>query len=172
METGTEYQAEQIKENGVAKRRGYENEMTVTFDAISQNESFARVVIAAFITPLNPTLEEIADVKTAISEAVTNAIIHGYDSREGKVRMTCRITGNVLTVSVEDDGAGIADIEQAMMPLFTTRPEMDRSGMGFAFMEAFMDHLKVESTLGEGTCVQMMKKLGADPWIVQEGHGY
>ncbi len=153
---------------GVPDPRGYANEMTVIFDAVSQNESFARVAVAAFITPLNPTLEEVADVKTAVSEAVTNAVIHGYDGRGGKVRMHCRITGSVLTVSVEDDGAGIEDIERAMMPLFTTRPELDRSGMGFAFMEAFMDDLKVESAPGEGTRVRMMKKIGADPRIVQE----
>lgn len=141
---------------------GYEyvNEMSLTFDAVSLNESFARVVVAAFITPLNPTVEELADVKTAVSEAVTNAIIHGYDSRGGKIRMHCMVTGNLLSVRVEDDGAGIADIERAMMPLYTTRPELERSGMGFAFMEAFMDDLKVESRLGEGTKVSMMKRVG------------
>lgn len=141
-------------------RHEYVNEMSLTFDAVSLNESFARVVVAAFITPLNPTVEELADVKTAVSEAVTNAIIHGYDSRGGKIRMYCMVTGNLLSVRIEDDGAGIADIEQAMMPLYTTRPELERSGMGFAFMEAFMDDLKVESRLGEGTKVSMMKRVG------------
>ncbi len=167
IKTVAEYGAQPGEGMGKAQRRGYTNEMTVIFDAISQNESFARVAVAAFITPLNPTVEEVADVKTAISEAVTNAVIHGYDNKGGKIRMRCRITGNVLTVCVEDDGAGIADIEQAMMPLFTTRPELDRSGMGFAFMEAFMDDLKVESSPGEGTRIRMMKKLGVDPWLVQ-----
>lgn len=140
--------------------REYVNEMSLTFDAVSLNESFARVVVAAFITPLNPTVEELADVKTAVSEAVTNAIIHGYDSRGGKIRMYCVVTGNLLSVRVEDDGVGIADIEQAMMPLYTSRPELERSGMGFAFMEAFMDDLKVESRPGEGTKVSMMKRVG------------
>lgn len=140
--------------------REYVNEMSLTFDAVSLNESFARVVVAAFITPLNPTVEELADVKTAVSEAVTNAIIHGYDSRGGKIRMYCMVTGNLLSVRVEDDGVGIADIEQAMMPLYTSRPELERSGMGFAFMEAFMDDLKVESRPGEGTKVSMMKRVG------------
>lgn len=150
-------------------RREYVNEMTLEFDAVSLNESFARVVVASFITPLNPTVEELADVKTAVSEAVTNAIIHGYDSRGGKIRMHCLVTGELLTVSVEDQGAGIADIGQAMMPLFTTRPELDRSGMGFSFMEAFMDDLKVESRLGGGTRVCMMKKLGDASWTAQKG---
>lgn len=150
-------------------RREYVNEMSLEFDAVSLNESFARVVVAAFITPLNPTVEELADVKTAVSEAVTNAIIHGYESRGGKIKMHCLVTGNLLTVSVEDQGAGIADINQAMMPLFTTRPELERSGMGFAFMEAFMDDLKVESRLGEGTRVSMMKKLGDASGTAQKG---
>ncbi|MCM1102625.1 MAG: anti-sigma F factor [Clostridium sp.] len=141
-------------------RRGYVNEMSLEFDAVSLNESFARVVVAAFITPLNPTVEELADVKTAVSEAVTNAIIHGYDGRGGKINMHCLVTGNLLSVNIEDHGMGIADIGQAMMPLFTTKPELDRSGMGFSFMEAFMDDLKVESHVGEGTKVCMMKKLG------------
>lgn len=149
--------------------REYVNEMSLEFDAVSLNESFARVVVAAFITPLNPTVEELADVKTAVSEAVTNAIIHGYDSRGGKIRMYCMVTGNLLTVRVEDDGVGISDIGQAMMPLFTTRPELERSGMGFAFMEAFMDDLKVESRLGEGTRICMMKKLGDASWTTQKG---
>ena len=139
--------------------REYVNEMSLTFDAVSLNESFARVVVAAFVTPLNPTVEELADVKTAVSEAVTNAIIHGYDSRGGKIRMYCMVTGNLLSVRVEDDGVGIADIEQAMMPLYTSRPELERSGMGFAFMEAFMDRLEVISEPGCGTAVLMEKRL-------------
>ena len=153
----------------MSARHEYVNEMLLEFDAVSINESFARVVVAAFITPLNPTVEELADVKTAVSEAVTNAIIHGYDSRGGKIRLHCLVTGNLLRVRIEDDGAGIADIGQAMMPLFTTRPELERSGMGFAFMEAFMDDLKVESRLGEGTKVSMMKRLGDASWTAQKG---
>lgn len=169
QETAAGQECEQVcTRNGVRAQRQahagagreYVNEMSLTFDAVSLNESFARVVVAAFITPLNPTVEELADVKTAVSEAVTNAIIHGYDSRGGKIRMYCMVTGNLLSVRVEDDGVGIADIEQAMMPLYTSRPELERSGMGFAFMEAFMDDLKVESRPGEGTKVSMMKRVG------------
>ncbi len=148
--------------------QNYVNEVELQFDAVSQNESFARVAIAAFITPLNPTLEEVADVKTAVSEAVTNAIIHGYENRGGKIKMSCSITGDVLTVAIEDNGKGIANIEEAMMPLFTTKPELERSGMGFAFMEAFMDDLEVQSCPGDGTRVQMIKKIGCSPWIPQE----
>lgn len=143
------------------------NEMEIYFDAVSSNESFARVAVAAFMTSLNPTLEEIADVKTAVSEAVTNAIIHGYDAWEGtgKVRLRCVIDGDVIHIEIEDKGRGIADVEKAMEPLYTTKAEWDRSGMGFAFMEAFMDDLEVESTLGSGTFIRMKKKLGTSSWI-------
>lgn len=144
------------------------NEMTLEFDAVSENEGFARVAVAAFITPLNPTIEEVADVKTALSEAVTNAIIHGYEEKGGKVRVSCLLEGDRLTVEVKDSGRGIADVVQAMEPLFTTRPELERSGMGFAFMEAFMDELEVESLVGEGTCVRMKKKLGTESYLGDE----
>lgn len=133
------------------------NEMTLTFDSRSCNEGFARVAVAAFCTQLNPTLEEVADVKTALSEAITNAIIHGYDGKVHKIKVTCRIQGQCLYVDVEDKGKGIEDIEKAMEPMFTTKPELDRSGMGFAFMEAFMDDLQVISAPNEGTCVRMKK---------------
>lgn len=160
----------------INKRRIIKNEMKMEFDAISENESFARVAVAAFVTPLNPTLEEIADIKTAVSEAVTNAIIHGYDGenellhdeKEAKVIMRCSISDDVLSVEITDEGHGIENIEQAMEPLFTTKPEMDRSGMGFAFMEAFMDDLEVISQPGVGTTVLMKKKLGTTSWIRQE----
>lgn len=158
------------------------NEMEIYFDATARNESFARVAVAAFVTHLNPTLEELADVKTAVSEAVTNAIIHGYENLEGygrhgekpavqsaehagKVRLKCVLEGDVIHIEVEDTGKGIADLEQAMEPLFTTRPELDRSGMGFSFMEAFMDDLDVQSKPGSGTLVRMTKKLGTSAWI-------
>lgn len=157
------------------------NEMEIVFDAISRNEGFARVAVAAFVTHLNPTLEELADVKTAVSEAVTNAIIHGYENFEGcgihgerpalsakdygKVRLKCALEGDVVHIEVEDTGKGIADLEQAMEPLFTSKPELDRSGMGFSFMEAFMDDLEVQSEPGKGTLVRMMKKLGTSAWI-------
>ena len=131
------------------------NEMKIIFDSRSCNESFVRVSVAAFCTQLNPTLEEVADIKTAVSEAVTNAIIHGYDSQVKKVEITCRIEKRTLYVEVTDRGKGIADVAKAMEPLFTTRPELDRSGMGFAFMEAFMDDVQVESRPGEGTTVRM-----------------
>lgn len=141
------------------------NHMQLEFDARSENEGLARVAVASFITPLNPTLEEMADVKTAVSEAVTNAIIHGYEEKEGKVYIRCKLQGDLLEIEVEDKGKGIADIEQAMEPLFTTKPEKNRSGMGFAFMEAFMDDLEVESKPLEGTIVRMKKKLKSGAWI-------
>ena len=162
--------------------KSQKNEMEVSFDAVSQNESFARVAVAAFVTHLNPTLEELADVKTAVSEAVTNAIIHGYENFQGylrggegnsaecpvhpgKVYLKCCLEGDVLHIEVKDLGQGIENLDQAMEPLFTTRPELDRSGMGFAFMEAFMDDLEVESVRHQGTTVRMTKKIGSTAWI-------
>ena len=141
------------------------NHMQIEFDAVSENEQLARLAVAAFITPLNPTVEEMADVKTAISEAVTNAIIHGYEQEEGTVCIRCMLRGDLLEVEVEDQGKGIADIEQAMEPMYTTKPEADRSGMGFSFMEAFMDELEVSSIVGDGTIVSMKKKLGTISWL-------
>lgn len=146
-------------------RRKIKNWMQLEFRAVSENEQLARIAVASFITPLNPTLEEMADVKTAISEAVTNAIIHGYEEQEGTVYIRCRLDGDLLEVEVEDKGKGIMDIEQAMEPMFTTKPERDRSGMGFSFMEAFMDELEVTSIPGAGTTVVMKKKLGTDSWL-------
>ncbi len=135
------------------------NEITFVFDSYSENESLARTVVAAFITRLDPTLEELSDVKTAVSEAVTNAIIHGYDGKEGKIYIHSRIEGNAVWIEVRDEGVGIPDVAKAMEPLYTTKPEMERSGMGFAFMEAFMDELEVESSQGEGTAVRMRKTI-------------
>ncbi len=137
-----------------------ENEMELVFDSRSMNEGFARVSVAAFLTQLNPTLEEVSDVKTAISEAVTNAIIHGYEKEVKKIRIYCRLEGQRLYIEVEDRGKGIADVKQAMQPLFTTKPELERSGMGFSFMEAFMDELEVVSEPGKGTIVKMEKIIG------------
>lgn len=160
----TEQKIGSITENCMGTR----NEMQMSFDAISENEAFARLVVSAFVMPLNPTVEEISDIKTAVSEAVTNAIIHGYDEeymqencREkiGKVHLYCRIESNLLYIEVKDTGKGIEDVAQAMEPLFTTRPELERSGMGFAFMEAFMDRLEVASKPGCGTTVVMEKRL-------------
>lgn len=136
------------------------NQMQLIFDGKSINESFARVAVAAFLTELNPTLDEIADVKTAVSEAVTNAIIHGYQNWEGQVRVHCVVQGSMVEITVEDDGVGIVDVEKAREPLFTTKPELERSGMGFAFMEAFMDELEVLSKPNEGTKVIMRKLIG------------
>lgn len=168
-----------------------DNEMELIFDAVSANESLARVAVAAFVTEKNPTLEELSDIKTAVSEAVTNAIIHGYendgnrnsagkalkapnpscggpDYEREKVRVHCSWMGKVLMIEVEDKGVGIANVEQAMEPLFTTKPDQERSGMGFSFMEAFMDELEVESSLGEGTLIKMQKEIGYQPWICEE----
>ncbi|MCI9337304.1 MAG: anti-sigma F factor [Lachnospiraceae bacterium] len=160
------------------------NEMEIIFDALSDNEGFARVAVAAFITHLNPTMEEMADIKTAVSEAVTNSIIHGYENlrgygrpggpeedgagdtaNPGKVRLRCALEKNILHIEVIDNGKGIEDVERAMEPLYTTKPQLERSGMGFAFMEAFMDDLEVESTPGQGTKVRMIKKIGVGGWI-------
>ena len=137
------------------------NQMTIIFDSRSCNEGFARVAVAAFCTQLNPTLEEVADIKTAVSEAITNSIIHGYDNQVKKIRIECRTEDKTLYVTVSDEGRGLPDIEKAMEPMFTTRPELDRSGMGFAFMEAFMDDIQVESEVGKGTIVRMKKTIGS-----------
>ncbi len=138
----------------------YNNQMVVEFDSVSRNEGFARVVVAAFVTRLNPTLEEVADIKTAVSEAVTNSIIHGYENKDGRIRIETRIENELVTIIVTDYGVGIPDIEKAMEPMYTSKPELERSGMGFAFMEAFMDDLKVESAVGKGTVVTMWKRIG------------
>ena len=135
--------------------------MTIIFDSRSCNEGFARVAVAAFCTQLNPTLEEVADIKTAVSEAITNSIIHGYDNQVKKIRIECRTEEKTLYVTVSDEGRGIPDVQKAMEPMFTTRPELDRSGMGFAFMEAFMDEIQVESQVGKGTVVRMKKTIGS-----------
>ena len=136
------------------------NEMQLIFDSRSSNESFARVTVAAFMTSLNPTVEEVSDVKTAVSEAVTNAIIHGYESEVHNIYIRCRTEGKTLYLEIEDEGKGIEDVKQAMEPLFTTKPELERSGMGFSFMEAFMDKQEVESVPGKGTTVKMEKTIG------------
>ena len=136
------------------------NEMEIRFDSRSENEGFARVSVASFLTQLNPTVEEVADVKTAVSEAVTNAIIHGYEQRVETVRIHCSIENQLFTVEISDRGKGIANVEKAMEPMFTTKPEDDRSGMGFSFMEAFMDQVEVSSKPGKGTIVKMQKTIG------------
>ena len=136
------------------------NEMQIIFDSRPVNEGLARVTAAAFCTQLNPTLEEVADLKTAVSEAVTNCIIHAYEGKVSKIEMKCRLDGKEFLVDIKDHGTGIADIKKAMEPLFTTRPDKDRSGLGFTFMEAFMDEVTVESQPGKGTTVHMKKIIG------------
>ena len=136
------------------------NEMQLIFDSRSSNESFARVTVAAFMTSLNPTVEEVSDVKTAVSEAVTNAVIHGYENEVHNIYIRCRTEGRTLYLEIEDEGKGIEDVKQAMEPLFTTKPELDLGSMGFSFMEAFMDSLEVMSAPGKGTTVKMEKTIG------------
>lgn len=135
----------------------YDNMIKLEFSSKSQNEGFARVAIAAFASQLDPTIEELSDIKTAISEAVTNAIIHGYDNKDDFVRIEAFIMGNQLTVTVIDEGLGIENVELARQPLYTSRPDLERSGMGFTVMEAFMDSLEVISQKGKGTRVTMKK---------------
>ena len=136
--------------------------MKITFESCSENEAFARTVVSAYITRLDPTLEELADVKTAVSEAVTNCIIHAYCNGDGEIEMECYIHNREVEIYIRDKGVGIENIERAMEPLYTTKPEWERSGMGFAFMEAFMDELRVESEFGKGTCIYMKKKIGVE----------
>lgn len=133
--------------------------MTVTFSSLPVNEAFARMAVSAFIMPLDPTVSEITDIKTAVSEAVTNSIIHGYDGLSGDIVLLCSYEGREIYIEISDRGRGIADIKTAMTPLYTSRPELERSGLGFTVMETFMDSLKVESHPGEGTKVIMSKKL-------------
>ena len=137
------------------------NEMQITFLSLAENESFARVVIAAFAVQMSPTVSEIADIKTAVSEAVTNAIVPGYEGCTGQVVMRARMDDRWLTVEIQDEGKGIANVEQAMEPFYTSHPEQERSGMGFAVMQTFMDDLQVESAPGKGTTVRMRKRIHA-----------
>lgn len=137
-----------------------DNTMQICFPSKSANEGFARVVVAAFVSQLDPTLEQLADIKTAVSEAVTNAIVHGYVGKETEeIRMTCMLQGRDIIITVEDKGCGIADIEQARQPMFTTNTDEERSGMGFTVMEMFMDEVEVVSAVGQGTCVTLRKHL-------------
>lgn len=153
---------EQNLENKMIADRMITNRMQVFFDAKSVNEAFARMTVMAFMADMNPTLDELEDVKTAVSEAVTNAIIHGYADEDKQVELRCVREGQRLTVIVEDHGVGIADVEEARQPFYTTRPQEERSGMGFAFMEAFMDEIEVVSRVGEGTRVTMIKYIERD----------
>lgn len=138
------------------------NEMQLEFLAKSQNESFARVVVAAFASQLDPTLDELADIKTAVSEAVTNCIIHGYDGGTGEVRIKARLYSNMIEIVISDWGKGIEDIQKARQPLWTSKPELERSGMGFTIMENFMDELQINSKPGKGTVITMKKKINSN----------
>ncbi|NSW91681.1 MAG: anti-sigma F factor [Firmicutes bacterium] len=133
------------------------NEMTLIFPSKSSNESFARIVAAAFASQLDPTVEELADVKTAVSEAVTNAIIHGYENETGEIRMNCKLYPDSIEIAITDEGKGIENVDLARQPLYTSKPEMERSGMGFTVMETFMDKVEVITEVGKGTTVVMFK---------------
>ena len=139
------------------------NKMSLKFESRSVNEAYARQSVGAFVSQLDPTMEELGDIKTVVSEAVTNAIVHGYEGTQGMVVLSaCVEDEHVLSVTIEDAGKGIADVEKAMEPFYTTQPEMERSGMGFSVMQTFMDTLEVTSVPGEGTRVRMTKRFGAD----------
>ena len=135
----------------------YNNEMKLEFISKSSNEAFARIAIAAFASQLDPTIEELADIKTAVSEAVTNSIIHGYDKKQGVVKISSWLKENEIIIEISDKGKGIENVEMAKEPLYTTKPNLERSGMGFTIMESFMDKMEVESVVGLGTKVTMSK---------------
>lgn len=136
------------------------NEMSLAFSALGENESFARVAVAAFVAQLDPTLDELTEIKTVVSEAVTNCIIHGYEnSGIGKVEINVKLEDGTVSLRIHDDGIGIGDVEQAKQPLFTTKPELERSGMGFTIMENFMDHVAIETEVGKGTTILMTKEI-------------
>ena len=137
------------------------NKMTVKFNSLSENEAFARNVVASFLLPLNPSVEQLSDIKTAVSEAVTNSIVHGYPERIGDVTLSAVIKDDTVHITVSDSGVGIKNLEEALEPFFTTRPEDERSGMGFTIIKTFMDDVKVFSTPGLGTVVEMVKKISS-----------
>ena len=139
-----------------------DNEMKLEFKSKSSNEAFARITVAAFASQLDPTLEEISDIKTAVSEAVTNCIIHGYDGKDGVVHINCKISEKTIDIEIIDYGKGIENLEVAKQPLYTSKPELDRSGMGFTIMENFMDEFSVESIVNVGTKVKMKKHIGKE----------
>ena len=137
----------------------YKNKMQLEILSKSNNEAFARITVAAFAAQLDPTIEELSDIKTAVSEAVTNSIVHGYEGKGGKVYMTLSLEDREIIIKIKDEGVGIENVHKAMEPLYTTKPELERSGMGFTIMDNFMDNLKVESVVGMGTKVTMEKKI-------------
>ena len=137
----------------------YENEARVFFASKSENERFARLFVSGFLTPLDPTVSEITEIKTAVSEAVTNAIIHGYEEKRGSIELFCAYVKNKVYIEIADKGSGIENIALAREPLYTSKPEMERSGMGFTIMETFMDHIHIQSEEGNGTRIFMEKTL-------------
>ena len=141
------------------KNKLKDNEMKLEIKSKSTNEAFARVTVAAFASQLDPTFEELADIKTAVSEAVTNSIIHGYENMEGIIKIVAKIFANTIEIEISDSGKGIENVDMARKPLYTSKPNLERSGMGFTIMESFMDELNVQSILGLGTKVTMKKKI-------------
>ena len=137
----------------------FENEMKLEFISKASNEAFARITVAAFASQLDPTIEELADIKTAVSEAVTNSIIHGYERKQGIVKVFARLRENEIIIEISDKGKGIENIDIAKEPLYTTKPNLERSGMGFTIMESFMDSVEIESVVGLGTKITMTKKI-------------
>lgn len=137
----------------------YDNEMKLEFVSKTSNEAFARITVAAFVSQLDPTIDELSDIKTAVSEAVTNSIIHGYGDEDGIVKVEAKIFKNTVEIIITDNGRGIENVEMAMKPLYTSKPDLERSGMGFTIMESFMDEIKVESALGFGTKVTLRKTI-------------
>ena len=146
----------------------YDNEMKLEFISKSNNEAFARIAVAAFASQLDPTIEEMADIKTAVSEAVTNSIVHGYEGMNGTVKVVCKIFANCVEIEVSDTGKGIENVDLARKPLYTSKPNLERSGMGFTIMESFMDEVYVESVLGLGTKVTMKKFIKKDVNVEEE----
>ena len=148
----------------------FENEMKLEFLSKSSNEAFARITVAAFASQLDPTIEELADIKTAVSEAVTNCIIHAYEDMEGMISITCKLEDNTITIHISDNGKGIENVDIAKEPLYTTKPNLERSGMGFTIMESFMDSMKVESIVGLGTKVTLVKTIKKEEKVEEENN--
>ena len=134
-----------------------DNYINVKFKSLSENEALSRMIIAGFIMPLNPTVDELTDVKTSVSEAVTNCVIHAYENKDGLIEISAKLKDNILEIEIKDEGVGIEDINEVKKPLYTTKPELERSGMGFTIMESFMDSLVIISGKGKGTTLRMKK---------------
>ena len=149
----------------------YENEMKLEFLSKSNNEAFARITVAAFASQLDPTIEEMADIKTAVSEAVTNCIIHGYEEKEGIITIISKIRGDTVEIEITDKGKGIENIVMARKPLYTSKPNLERSGLGFTIMESFMDEMQIESIVGMGTKITMKKQIQQESIDIQEEIG-